>query len=389
MFSLCEESVGLSSLNGLGVDMWGQRGRLRIIGAVTAALALSAGSFALGATATAATPTPSYTAGNDNATYTLNGVVDGNCPLSVGGTEVWIKPGDSITFNTALAGINLSVVQSTLSSAVLGLLNTLGGILGLGPQQNLTTADIAGMDVTASIGGSSFSVPAGGTKEISGLAAGNYTMTWTASDIVLIPKLNGIKVPLSSSELDAGAQLSWTGTVYVNSGAPQCKLALGTPKTTISVGKLHITVPPVNISVPTPKIPGVTAPLSTAPSTAPTKTTGGSTSKSTAPTGGSTLLPVEPVPAMVVPSGSSGGTYGGGGSGGYAAGSLPTGNLGSLAPLVVGGKKLATQNSSGKGKSINLASSTKPDASGGQLPVILAILAIIALSLVAATYARL
>jgi hypothetical protein len=88
-----------------------------------------------------------------------------------------------------------------------------------------------------------------------------------------------------------------------------------------------------------------------------------------------------------VPSGSSGGTYGGGG--GYVTGTQPTGTLGSLAPLAAGSKKLASADSTGKGKSINLASSTKPDASGGQLPVILAILAIIALSLVAATYARL
>ncbi|MEO8887717.1 MAG: hypothetical protein ABI301_04200, partial [Jatrophihabitantaceae bacterium] len=56
----------------------------------------------------ASTPKPNYHAGSDRATFTATGVLDSNCKVSTGGTEVWIKPGDLINFDSAAAGIDLA-----------------------------------------------------------------------------------------------------------------------------------------------------------------------------------------------------------------------------------------------------------------------------------------
>jgi hypothetical protein len=121
---------------------------------------------------------------------------------------------------------------------------------------------------------------------------------------------------------------------------------------------------------------------------------GGSTSD---PAGGGTSTPASSyhppaltVPEQVVPQGDGNAIFGAGG-GGFNAGALPGTQLGNLAPIsgstATASAPLTTQDSAGKNKTIDLASSTK--APSGQLPVILAILAIIALALVAGTYARL
>jgi hypothetical protein len=102
-----------------------------------------------------------------------------------------------------------------------------------------------------------------------------------------------------------------------------------------------------------------------------------------------------PVPAKVVPSGDSEGLIGstidfGGIPAGSVGGSAPLagGNAGpATAPTAHGGAQLPEQNSAGKHKTIDLASS-RP-ASTGEVWVVLAIVAVIALAFVAATYARL
>jgi hypothetical protein len=161
----------------------------------------------------ASTPTPAYHAGSDTATFTVTGVLDSNCLVSTGGTEVWIKPGDAINFKSALAGIKL-------------------GPLSLG------TDKVIGMNVTALIdhtktsAGQTVSVSAGHVTVFpktgqKALSAGAHTLAWTATSISVQAVVLGVlgpifTVPLSSSELNSGASLSWSGVIHVTDDAAQC-----------------------------------------------------------------------------------------------------------------------------------------------------------------------
>src|SRR4051812_16253251 len=78
----------------------GLRGMALLVGGGIAALAtavLLAGSPA-GAEASSTT-----------ATLTLTGVRDSNCPISTGGTDVYVKPGGTVTFKPELTGLGVKV----------------------------------------------------------------------------------------------------------------------------------------------------------------------------------------------------------------------------------------------------------------------------------------
>jgi hypothetical protein len=338
-----------------------------------------------GAAAGAAAPDPNYHPGSDNATFTVTGVLDSNCLVSTGGTEVWIKPGDKVVFDSSLVGIKVN-------DALLG--QTLGSLLGavLSPKQ------VAGLDVHATIDAGTakartVDVAGGKSTTVSGLGAGDHKLAWTATGLALLPSAGGLTVPLSSSDLKSGAALSWTGVVHVTDSAARCKLGVGTPRVAVSVGPVKVTVPNLNVEVPQPTLPPVKLP----------GLPGGG--KSTAPAGGKTTAPAQgatssgggnvlPVPARVVPRGDGDAVFGNVG-GGYLPNALPgAANLagGSNAaarptPSATASAADVQQNSTGKHKTIDLASS-KADSTG-QFSVILAIVAIVALSVVAATYARL
>ena len=352
-----------------------------------------------GAASAAGTPTPNYTPGTDTATFTVAGVLDQNCLVSTGGTELWIKPGDAIDFKSSLVGISVG-------NAVAG--QTLGGLLN----SLLQPGQVAGLDVSATIysgnsaqtvtvaGGQTTSFPSSGQNALS---AGDHKITWDATGLALLPGLQKTSIPLSSAALQSGADLSWTGVIHVTKSAPQCKLSVSTPQAKISLGPVHVTIPPVNASVP-----GVTLPTSlpsvpdlnpggagTTPTTAPTATTAGS-----APTTGMTFAPPAlTVPQMAVPggdgsvAGNSG--SGSGGGGGFRLGVSGTDTNGQLSvdsgsgSGSNGGSSSGGQSSGGSGstKTVDLASSASSPS--GQLPVLLAILAVITLAVVAGLYSRL
>jgi len=100
------------------------------------------------------------------------------------------------------------------------------------------------------------------------------------------------------------------------------------------------------------------------------------------------------VAAGVVPHGDNANVYPGAGGGGFNALPLPNilnsnGGTSGLLPVPAantGAKPATKQHSAGKNKPVDLASNKSET---GQLSVILAIIAVIALTLVAATYARL
>jgi hypothetical protein len=360
-------------------------------GALGLALAAGATSLALvpaGSANAAQKPTPSYTAGHDNATFTATGVLDGNCLVSTGGTSIYIKPGDKIKFGSSLVGISVS-------NAVAG--KTLGGLLnGL-----LQPSQVAGLDVTAKIDAGkstakTITVAGGKTTVVGGLAKGNHKITWTATGLALLPALNLPPVALSSDDLKSGAKLSWTGVIHVTTGAPQCTVTVATPKVGVSVGPIKVTVPPIKVTVPGVKLP---TSLPSLPNLLPSKSGSAPSTGATKPTTGKSTYKYTPpaltVPDEVVPHGQGNAVYSGGGvttGGGSDTTGLTDGTPSTTTSTAPNGTvktsaAQVTQDSTGKHKTIDLASST--DSHSGQLPVLLAILAVIALAMVAGTYARL
>lgn len=346
---------------------------------VAAALSLGTAGAAAGIAILAAAPagaapiSPSYHAGSDTATFSATGVRDSNCLVSTGGTEVWIKPGDKINFKSDLAGINL-------------------GPLSLGTDKVIGMNVRAAIDSTPTSPGLPASVSAGHTTVFpktgqKALSTGDHRLAWTATSVSVQPVLAlgvlgpVVKVPLSSPELKSGASLSWAGVIHVTNDAVQCKLSVGTPTIGVSVGPIHVTVPPISVGVPVPTVPALPG--------------GGTT---TAPGGGKKTTPDQfnyTPPALTVPEAAMGGM--GAGSGGGFDGVQPDANgatqLGSGLPQGAGPKPDSSTGGTGSAaapqtstKRIDLASN-KPQTA--QVPVLLAIIAGIALALVSATYARL
>ena len=322
-------------------------------------------------------PNPNYHPGSDHATFTATGVLDSNCLVSTGGTDVWIKPGDSIDFDSALAGINLASLSLNI-----------GKVVGLNVSATITHNDVH----------KAFKVTAGGTTPIaaSEFSAGKYDLSWTLDSITLLPIINTILGPilgnpttiqLHESNLNAGASLSWSGFIHVTDSAPTCKLAVTAPTGTISVGPVKVPLPTVSVAVPAPTLPDLGGLLPGGGS----KTSG--SGHSSAPSSGTNYTPPGlTIPEQVVPKGygNGAGTVGAGGGfgnalpdlGGGLVNGAPDSGAGAAAPSGSSSPAAARVSSS----AADLAANPTPSP---QLPVLLAILAIIALSLVTATYARL
>jgi hypothetical protein len=225
-----------------------------LAGALSVGIVATAGA-AIMATANPAgaapTPNPSYHPGADPATFAVTGVLDGNCQVSTGGTEVWIKPGDKINFDSSLVGLNLPVITNLVS--ILG-----GKAVGL----NVTAvvdADTAHAQTIKVVGGKTTVF-----ANAANLSSGDHTLTWTADSVAVLPILNGlggldspINVQLSSNALKSGASVKWNGTIHVTNDTAQCKLAVATPQVGINVGPVEVTVPPINVGIPAPNLPNL------------------------------------------------------------------------------------------------------------------------------------
>ncbi|SHG30582.1 hypothetical protein SAMN05443575_1973 [Jatrophihabitans endophyticus] len=357
-------------------------------GAVAAA-SVAAAVLATSAPANAA-PKPNYHAGKDTATFTALGVLDRNCLVSAGGRAIWIKPGDKIDFKSTLAGID------TNQLALPGLLNDL-------------TGKIAGLNVTAKIGkgssaqtvkvagGKTTTFPSSGQQA---LGKGDHKISWTVTSVALVPGLLKASVPLSSSALKSGAKLSWSGVVHVTNSAPKCKLGVSVPKVEASVGRVKVKVPQRDVNVPGTlpnKLPSA-GDLTKLPGKVEKATKGAAKPKSSSSarsTGSGYELPGKSVPEQVVPSGGgAAGDYAGGGGGGGFNGLVPNSGGGAgvdsstLQQAGAGTAKSAKDSDAMSPQTVDLAAEQAGSGSS-QLPVVLAILAIIALALVAGTYARL
>lgn len=298
------------------------------------------------------------------ATFSVLGVTSSNCPnLDVGGSDVYVLPGQELDAKTGLLGLNLLGLNVTLLN--------LKGTLTIDPGTSAAK---------------SYSLT--GTKSVIGsLPSGNHHFTFKATSLAGLPLLIQL-----SSLLQAGASLTWDGTIHVTSDAAKCGIEVALPSVSASVSVTGL--PPIAVGIPGVK---VTVPVDI-PTSLPTKLpvggggSGGSGSHTS--TGPEANNPI-PVPARVVPGGDGSGLLG---SGGFGTGVLP-GSDGSGTQLGDGSGSLAgssndgatdpvlQQDSTGKHKTIDLAAG-RP-ASTGEVWVVLAIVAVIALAFVAATYARL
>ncbi len=324
-----------------------------------------------------------------NAQLSLSGVATKDNIL--GGTTVGVHPGDTVDFKaSALPTAGLANVP-TLGPVLSDVLNVLLGQY----QVVLTTAtNFPGGARTIALGGPT-SGPCKGAAQlpVTFANAGTYKFHWKVQ-YVLPVLLSCSKSGLNNTDLNllksAGVAINatnqWTGQIVAAVNPPPGGISIQLPGVSVAPSL------PVVGQLPTVGLPGTTVTLPTLPGLP-----GSGGGKTTAPGGGKTTpggLHYTP-PPLTVPERAMGG-IGGGGSGGFggvlpdAGGStqLGTGLPGVLVanpanPLPTTGARAKPQTST---KRIDLASNKAPAA---QLPVLLAIIAIIALSLVTATYARL
>jgi len=310
-----------------------------------------------------------------NAQLAFSGIVTQTSPA--GGSVVGIHPGDSVDFKPA------TVPTEGLDALGFSLGDILGGVLN-----SLTGYQVV-MHLPSTFPGGARDVKLGACAGKSDLkvafpTAGTYNFTWSAYSVNLLCLSSGTEIKLDGNAAkDAGIALNasnqWVGKVVAATDPP--------------AGGISVQLPAVSAS---PNVGGVQLPAVGEPgATLPTITTGGSGSSPTTapslPSGGSGTRidyqqPGQSVQDRVVPHG-----YGGDGR----AQALNQALIGDLANGVAQngatGQALAGSAAKGNpattaGQPINLAANKAP---AGQMPVLLSILAIIALSLVTATYARL
>jgi hypothetical protein len=352
------------------------------------------------AAATLLSFTPAGAATTVNAQLSLSGVA--TATNVAGGSEIGVHPGDTVNFKA-----------SAVPTAGLGNIPSLGGVLNsllnplLGQYQVVVSfgSSFPGGAQVVTLGGP----PSGScqglpSKSFTFPNRGTYGFTWKVQYV--LPGLLGCtKNGVSSSDLNllkqAGVALnasnSWVGKIVVADNPPKGGISLQLPGASVApnIGGHQL---------PTLGVPGITLPTlgGQVPDLNPTKGggSGGGGSK-TSKTTTAPALPgnVVPVPAEVVPQGDGDGVFS---DGGFNSGVLPgsgtrPGNSSGQLPVSTGtaaaaaGAKPAPsahpdQKSAGKHKTIDLASG---HSSTGQLSIILAIMAIVALGLVGGMYARL
>jgi hypothetical protein len=336
---------------------------------------------------------PASASNTVNAQLSLSGVATSSNVL--GGSKIEVRPGDTVDFHaSALPTAGLSSVPG-LGSV---LQDALSPLLGQYQVVVTTASDFPGGAQTVTLGGPTSGSCAGKSDlAVPFPAKGTYNFTWSVQ--YALPTLLGCtKSGMSGTDLNqlkaAGVAINasnhWTGQIVVtdNPGGGGISIqppVLGASPSVPVLGQLpstSITLP----GVPTVSVPNLPSlPIGGGTSNPP----GGGTST---PPGGSYTPPPTTVPQKVVPSGSTGQLItGGGGTGGFGA--LP--DSGTLTPLSGSGPSVIGQAPSstaapikdaGLKRSVSFAANKAPTA---LLPVMLAVVAIIALAIVTATYARL
>lgn len=355
-------------------------GRLRWFGAAVAAAIVGVAIFTTTTTAANASSTTT------EAQLSLSGVATKSSVL--GGSLIGIHPGDTVDFvSSGLPTAGLDNIPA-LGKLVQNLLSPL-----LGQFQVVlhTGANFPGGKRDVTLGGPT-SGPCKGAKDlaITFPSAGTYNFTWNIQYV--LPGLLGCQTNgLSNSDLNllkgAGVALNaseqWVGQVVAATDPPKGGIGLQLPGIKIApslpvVGQL----PTIGLTIPAVQLPVTLPSLPSLPGSGGTGGNGGTGGTSGGGGGGGGLC----VPCVVMPN------TGGGGVAAPDANSVTQIGRG-LSDLgrVTGSDKGTTggapaTKAPSTSKRVDLAANKAPAA---QMPVILAIIAIIALSLVTATYARL
>lgn len=365
-----------------------------------AALAAAAAAILLGVTPAQAVPK------HVDAQLALSGVASSDNP--VGGSQLGIRPGGSVTFRAA--GV------PTVGLAKLGLgdlVGTVDNLLG-GATSFQVKANFAGLP-----GGRNGTILKGSKRATFRFPhTGTYHFTWSVQKVTVLSGLLGSQTKVSTINLNgnelrqAGIKLNaknqYVGSVVVKKKPPQGGISIQLPSVGAhpsapgvgrlpSVGVPGVRLPTVHASVPNltapnlPSVPGVPGGHSGHPG-------GGSSSSSSG--GGAMHFSGPPtwVPELVVPKGNNAIVIPGDNNPGVlpsyhgAAGYLPA-TAGSGAGTGQQAGKIHPQplaSNAAQPRPVHLADpSADAGSPSGQLPVLLAIIAIITLALVAGTYARL
>ena len=312
-----------------------------------------------------------------NAQLAFSGVVTQASPT--GGSVVGIHPGDAVDFKPA------TVPTQGLDALGFSLGDILGGVLN-----SLTGYQVV-LHLPSTFPGGQRDVKLGacGGKsdlKVSFPTAGTYNFTWSAYSVNALCLLPSPITLDGNAAKDAGIALNasnqWMGEVVAATDPPAGGISVQLPAVSASPEVGPVQLPPVGE-------PGVTLPTITtgagsgsSPTPAPGEPGGGSGTRI------DYQQPGQSVQDRVVPHG-----YGGDGRA-LAVNQALIGDLANgtgAGQNGAGGQALAGNAASGSpattaGQPINLAANKAP---AGQMPVLLSILAIIALSLVTATYARL
>jgi hypothetical protein len=319
-----------------------------------------------------------------------------------GGSEIGIHPGDSVRFQAAAvptAGLeNIPALGSLLN-------NLLGPLSSQIYQVDLTfPAGFPGGADTVTLGGpTSGPCKAEPPRTVRFPNKGSFDFSWKVKYVAPLigwcdeHSLNNAQLnQLKSAGVALNLSTGWNGRIVVADNPPKGGISVQLPGVTAAPSIAGHQLP--TVGVPGANLPTLTAPSLNVPGLP------GSGKSTTPPRGGTTTTPPAnptstagdelPVPARVVPSGQGDAVFGNVG-GGYLPDALSgasklAGGLNGSAPVAAAASSSAApvqQNSTGKHKTIDLAAG-KADSTG-QFSVILAIVAIVALSVVAATYARL
>ncbi|MGI8680479.1 MAG: hypothetical protein ACR2LX_17705 [Jatrophihabitans sp.] len=328
--------------------------------------------------------TPAGAASTTKAQLTFTGVASADNPI--GGSIIGIHPGDSISFTTSSAP-TAGLDKLGLGDLVGGLLN---GVLGF-----QSAADFSHLP-----GGSAHTILKGNAaKSLTFAHKGTYPFTYAIQGLQLLGGAQTISLDgnqLNQAGVKLNAANEYIGSIVVADNPPPGGIGIQLPTV-----KLAPNLPLLG-QLPTITIPGIrppTIPLAV-PNLNPGKPGSGSAkSPAKAPPVKAPAYtpPGLTVPDMVVPHGGGNAVYAGG-NGGFFNGSLPdttnqianlTQNLanGSNPVSAVAGGQATPNSTAAKGKAVDVASRNGSPSS--QVPIVLAILAIIALALVAGTYARL
>jgi hypothetical protein len=316
--------------------------------------------------------------GTVTATFGVTGISGSNCDTQTGGSDIWVAPGDDLKAKTSLAGISVAGINLGLADSLAGL----NGTLTIDPKAKTPVVK---------------RLKAATTITLPSLSTGDHKFTFQAD---ALGTSLGLTLPfsISSDAAAAGGKATWNGTIHVTKDAAQCGVSAQAPGGEVSASVTNL--PPVHATLPGANLPTAKVTLPNVGSKLPgLPNIPGLGGKSSKPGSGGTKSsttkytpPALTVPEQVMPRavnfggggagfaapGNDGGT---GGSGGYVA---PGNNVTSTAAPEPTGT--AAENVKAAKKTVDVAQ--KSQLGGAQLPVLLAIVAILALAAVTAMYAK-